>query len=136
MSILATSNNGLGAYLKDRRTKLDPEYELMDTGIFDDDRYWIVEVHYAKASPLDILMSIQITNAGPEADGVTVAVNVTAAPGAEVRADDTTAMVVAIASARLPTARGPSWPQWIHSIFRSKASRRTARAPGSQWIQS
>ena len=51
-----------------RRGKLDPEYELLDTGIFDDDRYWIVEVHYAKASPIDILMSIQVTNAGPEAD--------------------------------------------------------------------
>ena len=34
-----------------RRGKLDPEYELLDTGAFDDDRYWIVEVHYAKADP-------------------------------------------------------------------------------------
>ena len=51
-----------------RRGKLDPEYELLDTGVFDDDRYWIVEVHYAKADPHDILMSIQVTNAGPEAD--------------------------------------------------------------------
>ena len=32
-----------------RRGKLDPEYELLDTGAFDDDRYWIVEVDYAKA---------------------------------------------------------------------------------------
>ena len=32
------------------RSKFEPEYELIDTGIFDDDRYWIVEVHYAKAS--------------------------------------------------------------------------------------
>ena len=32
------------------RSKLEPEYELIDTGIFDDDRYWIVEVHYAKAT--------------------------------------------------------------------------------------
>ncbi len=55
-----------------RRTKLDPEYELMDTGVFDDDRYWIVEVHYTKAGPLDILMSIQVTNAGPDADQVHV----------------------------------------------------------------
>ncbi len=55
-----------------RRTKLDPEYELIDTGIFDDDRYWIVEVHYAKESPLDILMSVQVTNAGPEPDSVHV----------------------------------------------------------------
>ena len=49
-----------------RRGRLDPEYELLDTGVFDEDRYWIVEVHYAKADPTDLLMSVQITNAGPE----------------------------------------------------------------------
>jgi hypothetical protein len=49
-----------------RRTKCDPEYELLDTGVFDDNRYWIVEVHYAKAAPEDLLMAIQVTNAGPE----------------------------------------------------------------------
>ncbi len=51
-----------------RRGKLDPEYELLDTGAFDDDRYWIVEVHYAKADPADLLMAVTVTNAGPEAD--------------------------------------------------------------------
>jgi hypothetical protein len=49
------------------RGKQDPEYELLDTGIFDDDRYWIVEVDYAKAAPLDLLMHVRITNPGPEA---------------------------------------------------------------------
>ena len=49
-----------------RRGKLDPEYELLDTGVFDDDRYWIVEVHYIKADPTDVLMSVQVTNAGPD----------------------------------------------------------------------
>ena len=49
-----------------RRGKNEPEYELLDTGVFDDDRYWIVEVHYAKANPTDLLMSVQITNAGPD----------------------------------------------------------------------
>ena len=49
-----------------RRGKQDPEYELLDTGVFDADRYWIVEVRYAKASPTDLLMSVQTTNAGPE----------------------------------------------------------------------
>ena len=34
-----------------RRGKFDPEYELLDTGVFDDDRYWICEVDYAKADP-------------------------------------------------------------------------------------
>ncbi len=50
------------------RNRYQPEYELLDTGAFDDDRYWITEVHYAKAGPDDLLMSIQVTNAGPEAD--------------------------------------------------------------------
>ena len=49
-----------------RRGKYEPEYELLDTGVFDDDRYWIVEVHYAKANPTDLLMSVQVTNAGPD----------------------------------------------------------------------
>ena len=49
-----------------RRGKLDPEYELLDTGAFDDDRYWIVEVDYAKATPNDVLMRVRVTNAGPE----------------------------------------------------------------------
>ena len=51
-----------------RRGKLDPEYELLDTGIFDDDRYWVVDVHYAKADPTDILMAISVTNAGPDTE--------------------------------------------------------------------
>ena len=51
-----------------RRNRYEPEYELLDTGAFDDDRYWITEVHYAKASPDDLLMAIQLTNAGPEAE--------------------------------------------------------------------
>ncbi len=51
-----------------RRGKLDPEYELLDTGVFDEDRYWVVEVDYAKADPTDILVTIAITNAGPDAE--------------------------------------------------------------------
>ncbi|HVX20985.1 MAG TPA: hypothetical protein VHB02_06540 [Acidimicrobiales bacterium] len=51
-----------------RRGREEPEYELLDTGIFDDDRYWIVEAHYAKATPHDLLLSVQVTNAGPDAD--------------------------------------------------------------------
>ena len=50
------------------RDRLQPEYELIDTGVFDSDRYWIVEVRYAKAGPDDLLMAISVTNAGPDAD--------------------------------------------------------------------
>jgi hypothetical protein len=55
-----------------RRSRHDPEYELLDTGVFDDDRYWIVDVHYAKAGPDDLLMSVQVTNAGPDAETLQV----------------------------------------------------------------
>jgi len=55
-----------------RRGRLDPEYELLDTGAFADNRYWIVDVHYVKADPLDVLMSVKVTNAGPEIDTVHV----------------------------------------------------------------
>src|SRR4051812_20861645 len=49
-----------------RRAKLDPEYELLDTGVFDSDRYWIVEVDYVKSDPDDLVMVIRATNAGPD----------------------------------------------------------------------
>jgi len=55
-----------------RRGKLDPEYELLDTGIFDEDRYWIVEVDYAKGDPHDLLMTIRTTNAGPDTETIHV----------------------------------------------------------------
>jgi hypothetical protein len=49
-----------------RRGRHDPEYELLDTGVFDEDRYWVVEVTYAKQTPTDIAMRIHITNVGPD----------------------------------------------------------------------
>ena len=54
------------------RNRYQPEYELLDTGAFSDDRYWITEVHYAKAGPDDLLMAIQVTNAGPETETIHV----------------------------------------------------------------
>ena len=47
-----------------RRGKLDPEYELADSGVFDDDRYFDVTAEYAKASPDDILIRITVANRG------------------------------------------------------------------------
>jgi hypothetical protein len=49
-----------------RRGKGDPEFELVDTGIFDGDRYFDVFVEYAKAGPEDILMRVTVANRGPE----------------------------------------------------------------------
>ena len=44
----------------------DPEFELVDTGVFDDDRYWVVDVDHAKADVDDMCMRIRVRNAGPE----------------------------------------------------------------------
>ena len=50
-----------------RRSKQDPEFELLDTGAFDENRYFDVFVEYAKASAEDILIRITAHNRGPEA---------------------------------------------------------------------
>ena len=50
-----------------QRGRTDPEYELIDTGVFEDDRYFDVFVEYAKVAPDDILIKISICNRGPEA---------------------------------------------------------------------
>jgi hypothetical protein len=55
-----------------RRGKLDPEFELVDTGIFDDGRYWEITADYAKASPEDLLVRVGVRNAGPEAATIDV----------------------------------------------------------------
>jgi hypothetical protein len=49
-----------------RRGKQDPEFELIDTGVFAGDRYWDVFVEYAKAGPDDILVRISAVNRGAE----------------------------------------------------------------------
>ena len=48
-----------------KRSKLEPEFELIDTDVFDEDRYFDVEVQYAKADFEDILIRVEITNRGP-----------------------------------------------------------------------
>ena len=49
-----------------RRSRNEFEYELIDTGVFDEDRYFDVFVEYAKESPDDILIQISIHNRGPK----------------------------------------------------------------------
>src|SRR5262249_28139394 len=49
-----------------RRGRLAFEYELIDTGVFDQDRYFDLFVEYAKASPEDILVQITAWNRGPQ----------------------------------------------------------------------
>jgi hypothetical protein len=50
-----------------RRGRNDPEYELLDTGVFNEDRYFDVFVEYAKTTPTDILIEIRVANRGPDA---------------------------------------------------------------------
>ena len=49
------------------RSRLDPEYELADTGIFEGNRYWEITADYAKGAPEDLHLRLQVRNAGPEA---------------------------------------------------------------------
>jgi len=48
------------------RSRQEPEYELIDTGVFAEDRYFDVSVEYAKVDPLDVLIRVSATNRGPE----------------------------------------------------------------------
>ena len=50
-----------------RRNRGEREFELCDTGIFDDGRYWKIGVEYAKEGPFDICIRIRVRNVGPEA---------------------------------------------------------------------
>ncbi|HEY7202463.1 MAG TPA: glucosidase [Candidatus Dormibacteraeota bacterium] len=49
-----------------RRGRLDPEFELEDTGVFAEDRFWEITADYAKADAEDVLVRVTVRNAGPE----------------------------------------------------------------------
>ena len=52
-----------------RRDRRSPEYEILDTGVFDQDRYWVTEVTYAKSDDAaELLIEIRVTNAGHDAE--------------------------------------------------------------------
>ena len=55
-----------------KRNKAQPEFELIDTGIFDEDKYFDVFIEYAKASENDILIKITVHNRGKEAASLNV----------------------------------------------------------------
>lgn len=54
------------------RSRLEPEYELVDTGIFNEGRYFDIFVEYAKAAPEDICIRIKVINRGPDAAPLTI----------------------------------------------------------------
>lgn len=55
-----------------RRGKLDPEFELLDTGVFDEHKYFDVYITYAKHSKKDIAIKVEIVNRGPQAANITI----------------------------------------------------------------
>jgi hypothetical protein len=55
-----------------RRTRSEPEYELVDTGIFDENRYFDIFVEYAKESPEDVAIRLRLINRGPDPAPLTV----------------------------------------------------------------
>ncbi len=55
-----------------RRSRRDLEYELLDTGVFEEDRYFDVFVEYAKNTPEDIVIQITVCNRGPETNAIDV----------------------------------------------------------------
>ncbi len=57
---------------KNKRDRLSPEYELLDTGIFNEDRYFDCYIEYAKDQMNDILMKVTVCNRGPESANIHV----------------------------------------------------------------
>ncbi len=55
-----------------KRSREDPEYEIEDTGVFDDNRYFDVETVYAKGAPEDLLIELRVTNRGPDKAEITL----------------------------------------------------------------
>ena len=55
-----------------KRSREDPEYEILDTGVFDQDAYFDVKVTYAKQNAKDIFIRIEVTNRGQEDADITV----------------------------------------------------------------
>jgi hypothetical protein len=55
-----------------RRGRGDPELELLDTGVLDDDQYWDITADYAKAGPDDICIRVRVRNAGPDEETIDV----------------------------------------------------------------
>src|SRR5436190_5926806 len=55
-----------------RRSRADPEFEILDTGVFDGERYFDVAAEYAKEGPNDILIRFTVTNRGPDTAPLTL----------------------------------------------------------------
>ncbi|MBI2889579.1 MAG: glucosidase [Nitrospirae bacterium] len=136
-----------------RRGRGEPEWELEDTGVFDEGRYFDVVAEYAKASPDDVLIRITITNRGPEAAALRVLAQlwfrntwswgragegypprpvITRDGSAAVRADHSS-----LGRFRLAAATGPDGrpPEWLFTENETNASRLFGSADGSTYVK-
>jgi hypothetical protein len=114
-----------------RRTAADPEFELLDTGIFDDDRFFEVEVTYAKAGPDELLIRVRATNWGPEAAPSTSFRRFgfgTPGPGSsQTRLDPASARSATRSSSSTPASGATDSPVWPSGPRPSGSSPRTRR---------
>ena len=100
-----------------RRGKNQPEFELLDTGVFNDNRYFDVFVEYAKADTEDILVKITVANRGPEA----------AEPSPAADSVVPQHMVVGRAQAAAGVAPGAAWrPNPVIELNHDQ--------PGNRWL--
>ncbi|NOT33596.1 MAG: glucosidase [Candidatus Eisenbacteria bacterium] len=135
------------------RGKDDPEFELTDTGVFDDDRYFDVTAEYAKASPDDVLVRVTIENHGPEAAAIHVLPTLWFRntwdwgrtgegywPKPEIRATGSTTMRAehaTLGAMRLEAAPGPFGlaPQLLFTDNRTNAARLFGGENSTPWVK-
>jgi hypothetical protein len=84
------------------RTRMDREFELADTGVLDENRFFDVVVTYAKASPDDVCIVVDVTNHGPEAASVDVVPHLWLRNTWSWGRDDRTASIVDVTADALP----------------------------------
>ena len=98
-------------------TASDMEYELLDTGIFNEDRYFDVFVEYAKQRPEDMLIQISVCNRGPGSRHVTCAADAVVPQHLDMVARHAEAVLAAGRGARTASRQLPHrTPNWVNDI--------------------
>jgi len=136
-----------------RRGKDQPELELIDTGVFEDGRYFDVFAEYAKASPNDVLVRLTIANRGPETARLHVLPQLwfrntwswgrsgeeyPAKPSLSRQADGTIlAEHASLGRFRLAAAPGPDGraPEWLFTENETNGQRLFGTANTSTWVK-
>ena len=115
-----------------RRSREEMEYELLDTGAFDEDRYFDVVLEYAKEGPEDLLVRVSVHNRGPEAARVhllpTLWFRNTWSWGEAKRSRSWRKRDRGGSAPRIPSWASTRWPA---TAIRSSSSRRTRATPSA-----